>query len=671
MEKNTGPYRPILNHKSTQRDALIALRKLGSPPSNAAPGLHTKIRNALEILAFLKDSVVDNATDRIARQVAADTKANWQTISRWLKVIIEELALPDDDRCTPEEYNRIVNIIPQLVFQSGDFPDQAAFDRLKQVSPFLFPLLSQMWLKLLYTEHENWPQWAGMLEELIYTDPQRNLRVEFAETMASLLAAGTLDFPAISIRRMNKLTNEAYSLRLQRAGFVGLKWLSSLVTIPLAVANFPIYQRLMAVGCVSTFVRVLYTFASRPKTLEPYIEHSPEANAVFLSIRATLEILENTLRGHLPVIEALEAGIIRAMFKAVIHIGDAYDRMWSRGIEKKTMSYQFAQILKAINVFMVHHSVLQRVSSAIGRIEESGLEEELPLDRAFKTFREAWQCFKWKAEELDRIFLHYKGSAPPFCDADECPLKINPPPEEERMWLTYRRCSACYTAIYCSDECGKRNWKSHRAQCKDSVALLKAGRSPLVWDCIDTGFFGAIVTDHVHEHADELRNRWIKDGPPRYQGPSDNDLHRLRFLVYNLDDPEQPDFCLSDLATIVDFQTLASDSRIQPGTKFNKPNADGVLMEIVRIARSVRKYPFTLPIVAFAPAAELTHSERGRPFVMVRTLPHVPYSCGLSDLHHPHHQHHQHHRPKSRKLCQFSRSSWGCGGQRVRKQRRI
>ncbi|KAF5357604.1 hypothetical protein D9758_007436 [Tetrapyrgos nigripes] len=239
-------------------------------------------------------------------------------------------------------------------------------------------------------------------------------------------------------------------------------------------------------------------------------------------------------RGHIAVVEALKAGLLLAIVRAIpwfFHTGPRPD--------SKLFEHYFTTVLDHIGSQTVYHSVLKVLSSSMRLIEAKGYEQY--LEQAPYHLR--WSRLKKKVEELTEIRKTWKLHMTQPCPACEKtlqgPVIVHCPPY---------RCSQCLRIYYCSEKCQKKDWENHQNVCKKAHDDRARGVIPPL-DPLDASFKLWLKFDYicrVQYKASKLEQNYRTNHP--YYPRSQPLIHVLHFDTIPMD---------HRLATILEARLLA------------------------------------------------------------------------------------------------------------------
>ncbi|KAF9462255.1 hypothetical protein BDZ94DRAFT_742887 [Collybia nuda] len=221
------------------------------------------------------------------------------------------------------------------------------------------------------------------------------------------------------------------------------------------------------------------------------------------------------------IIEAIHADLLTSILRCT---------RWS--IE--SMNNQGARALRVILPYLVYRSVLRAVGRALQDPVLCETEAQIPLED--KEFWTTWAFFR----RTVKIQLEIKA------DFDEAGKFSQPCSSPECFAVetteSFRLCSACHEACYCSRTCQKSHWKSgkHRVECdrlrKDRLDGKASPISPR-----DHAFFVHLSGEMMDRHYDDIikmRDMHLSDEPSA----------RLAFMILfdHADFPSTIGVCTSD-----------------------------------------------------------------------------------------------------------------------------
>ncbi|KAL0571621.1 hypothetical protein V5O48_010339 [Marasmius crinis-equi] len=152
--------------------AVNELRRLGKPPSDCNidifnPGV--RLQTAIKVMGALANREVAPS-----ETVSPHIKAHWKSlIGPWVRVLLEDLILGDQGGpITPEgviTWDHILMCIPGCL--ATVVPD---IKTLNHTTPYLEPLLIQIWLTVIDECHWTWRVWCFLMVNVLATEVSEN-----------------------------------------------------------------------------------------------------------------------------------------------------------------------------------------------------------------------------------------------------------------------------------------------------------------------------------------------------------------------------------------------------------------------------------------------------------------------------------------------------------------
>ncbi|KAK7059155.1 hypothetical protein VNI00_001782 [Paramarasmius palmivorus] len=542
------------NKNFSPNDAIKSLRNLGKPPPNPdieQPG--PRIKSALDIIGDMAFDLVFVCRQDTTHPTLVSIRKNWLTgIAPWVELFLAKFAVADPSTAPGLEFrDAVFHTMPAiLTLVAGPRNTSEEILKLRSKSPLLFPLFYKAWVKVLSITHVSWPSWASVVSEMVFIrgggDDGVLMAEEFVKTMREMHQSGKENIAALCIRHINLLVQAAHSRQLADRDYKGFE--NAMKTfVSLFHTSTSMSQPFIVNGGITTIVKLLATFVAT-RTLRRHTEGSEEFSSAIGVFDLALALLQSLLKSQVSASEALDAGVLKAIFKAKRFF--LYDSHPASTHRIKSTSSLISLVVKQLDLFLVFPSVLRRFYRVSISLSESGIEDELGwLQPRPQAFLATWEKTKRKAKELRTIFHDFEMACPSMCAHIQCPFRDSVPPPGTR----YLRCSSCMNVMYCSHKCGKAGWASHKILCGLFGKALREGRPGPCWQ--DIHFFREITNQLVIRNYEEVVRK-MEMHPSSKQG-------QTLIVLVNLDDPDQPEFTSPNLLAVVDFKQFCRDSRMK------------------------------------------------------------------------------------------------------------
>ncbi|PBK70621.1 hypothetical protein ARMSODRAFT_955332 [Armillaria solidipes] len=171
-------------------------------------------------------------------------------------------------------------------------------------------------------------------------------------------------------------------------------------------------------------------------------------------------------------------------------------------VASNSFTKTISDLFESIHVFLLFRGVLRHACRSLLRIERLGLE--IHLANASVTARETWESFKEVLEDrwCWRDVVATKGEFHE-CANIKCPNAIDesPPP--------VRRCQGCLNAFYCSRDCQRKVWRTHKKDCQNVQRERREGFSPQI-SRRDLHFIRFVAMQDIEDSADDVRDAMAK-----------------------------------------------------------------------------------------------------------------------------------------------------------------
>ncbi|KAJ8074113.1 hypothetical protein PM082_012405 [Marasmius tenuissimus] len=423
----------------TSRMATDDLRKLGRPSSS-----HKGVEVALRVIAALQSAyhIATPTADSSLRQV----RLHWKSLSLWIKHLIEVVVLSEDGPSSPETVaalDHALILLPSFL----DFPTSGSGtdDYLALVhhsSPFLPPLIIRAWFKVLKINHWTYGLWSVLLVRMAVSSGSTSWLTpsshhDHVTREQGITFASHIDQQLVCVRTMP--LNE-------------LREFLAFICCPVLETRTSRSICSFVPGCtLPVLVRLLGVITRHRKQVQTADLDSDEYAVTTAIIFQVLSYISSFVREPYFALEALESGIIRALFKAhpcFLRTDDSTTPLVRR------FYYLAAEIVDRIAKLLVFPAILHQFWRSSARTMESYLELGIPM------LSESWGRAQHKASTLHEFRRTLKKRVSPLCHNYRCPG------ESERA--RYLRCMGCELKVYCSRECRKLAWSigNHRERCK-------------------------------------------------------------------------------------------------------------------------------------------------------------------------------------------------------------
>ncbi|SJL07866.1 uncharacterized protein ARMOST_11220 [Armillaria ostoyae] len=170
-----------------------------------------------------------------------------------------------------------------------------------------------------------------------------------------------------------------------------------------------------------------------------------------------------------------------------------------------------SQLCDTTYTFLVQRCVISEAGRALGRITRAGLEANVSL--ADDSFRKSWTLL---TDQIARRSQYRSDFIAAGCDNDSCSNPMCP----QRLTIANRKkplqmCSGCKNYFYCTRDCQKVMWPSHKPVCKIIQERTKEGFF-LHFTERDMHFIGEMSSHDIHNETTQLREdkkRFLRTHP--------------------------------------------------------------------------------------------------------------------------------------------------------------
>ncbi|KAJ7649687.1 hypothetical protein FB45DRAFT_885608 [Roridomyces roridus] len=181
--------------------------------------------------------------------------------------------------------------------------------------------------------------------------------------------------------------------------------------------------------------------------------------------------------------QSLEAGLLVGLLKA---------HPWLKS-QSSTALYEEAAALLTVHLppYLIYISVLRQARQPIHLIQEYILKNNIE-----ESFLEKWRIFETHVHATSKLAIGNEF-VEPTC---ECTI--------HRAVL---RCSTCWEAAYCSQQCQIVAWNAHRLPCAKKQAARQAGILPDL-SSEDTHFALRVAQNDFEKHKVAVCEKWLESG---------------------------------------------------------------------------------------------------------------------------------------------------------------
>ncbi|KAJ7601151.1 hypothetical protein C8J56DRAFT_27424 [Mycena floridula] len=119
--------------------------------------------------------------------------------------------------------------------------------------------------------------------------------------------------------------------------------------------------------------------------------------------------------------------------------------------------------------FVTHLVYIQTITPAvegIAQVEEKYVKQIKDMESSSRVVMPLWLHFVALAKESELLKMEWKSQRIINCSERSCDFT-------SRTATTMKACSACQTVFYCSKECQKRHWTTHKPYCLQSRRYLQ------------------------------------------------------------------------------------------------------------------------------------------------------------------------------------------------------
>ncbi|KAK0215671.1 hypothetical protein IW262DRAFT_1465362 [Armillaria fumosa] len=167
-------------------------------------------------------------------------------------------------------------------------------------------------------------------------------------------------------------------------------------------------------------------------------------------------------------------------------------------VASNSFTKTISDLFESIHVFLLFRGVLRHACRSLVRIERLGLE--IHLANASIIARETWESFKEVLENrwCRRDVVATNG------EFHEC-ANVKCPNATDKLPPPVRRCRGCLNAFYCSRDCQKKVWHTHKKDCQNVQRERREGFSPQI-SRRDLHFIRFVAMQDINDSADDVRD---------------------------------------------------------------------------------------------------------------------------------------------------------------------
>ncbi|KAL0060962.1 hypothetical protein AAF712_012226 [Marasmius tenuissimus] len=504
------------------RKALDALLRLGNPPAITLAEISSpspKVEIAIRVLGALSRS-----------KELAIVRASWGSlIGPWVRILLQDIILGDHEGPMTAEgiatWDRILMSVPGC-FQSAFGESRESAHSLCSTTPYLEPLFTQTWLKVIDECHRTWPVWCGMLrilsESVDHSDGDngntgtqeanlpRNVVYSQDERTGKLLVRH-INFHVPKIPRISdpELHNVTDFMLLLHGSYAG-----SAVN-RLGVVN-PLGLPAVVGQTIPALIKFAFTVMFKRK-IDPQCPTNRIPTDVYSLVVLTLDCLYSILRDPISAVVALDSGVLKVILRAYpcFFRYDETGKRRARGALKLVL--WTTSILERIARLVVYPNFLHAFLRAARNVEVEGLIDELKA-KSPPTWK-CWKELKDKAALLREIRNSMWEAGFITCanvDGYSLHKQLREMSPQQQVQRRRRQCSGCSWIMYCSVECQKGSWNDHKKLCPGGKTNVRANPSWIISPS-DSDFFKALVENFVGLYTEAIQKAvdhyklWLSD----------------------------------------------------------------------------------------------------------------------------------------------------------------
>ncbi|KAI3615221.1 hypothetical protein WG66_003486 [Moniliophthora roreri] len=380
-------------HHSSCSKAIAALRRLDEPPApdviNSSPNSGV-LQIALEAMSVLGDSTQSKIQLHHSQAILL-IKKNWgRCIGPWVKFFIENVALAEEGSGIGIELtDKVMFTLPLLILYPTTCGEQkdAEGGELMRIAPYILPLCTRVWLKVMYSIHWSWPKWCAILDGVLCAPKHSSAIFRVIEE-----AGAGKNVVHFGVRYLNYVAKDIRDVvEFELSAFRHMIILCTICFCAGAPFNVSFLQN----GGASVTVRALRALCSPRKVLRNVAYGSSDFKMLIFFTACTARFLDVLLSGISGIPDALDAGLLSIMLRA-----EPFHRFeFNHGPPLTsfnpdyTVWSSFTSLLKHISLFLVYPPVLRRVV----KFASSGLTLG---SYTVAELRASWEQCKRKASQL-------------------------------------------------------------------------------------------------------------------------------------------------------------------------------------------------------------------------------------------------------------------------------
>ncbi|KAK7040111.1 hypothetical protein VNI00_009916 [Paramarasmius palmivorus] len=531
--------------------AVKALGNLGSPPIGSTKP-SSKMESALGVFAYLTWTTSFGVDFMTRKGAATCVQKHWLSISPWMEFFLDYIS------CTTQEDPQSDQFVDDLLITTPIFlqyfgaleDPHAELRRLRTESPYLKTYVIEVWLRVIDNSHPSWFSWTETLSNLFPKYVGERLADDFPRAVTFCRRRHDFEIPYIRhLQRLSQNPQEIPDDELQGYN------LSTGLLFQYLCCEFTDHTPFLRAGGSQALSKALTTLLSRPRTFKGVAPGSERFRIAIGLVEHLLSLALLSMGIATYVCEALDTGLLVAFFRAKRFYGIERSRGDKRPVwdeDSPTHFHDlFVRLLAQLATYTIFPSVLHRFLKAIARIEELGLEADIPNDPKMKSFWSTWGRCKDRAKIMSLIYGDIKNDAPGnLCGYQMCYLKGARGlklPDGHR----YLRCGSCLSKVYCSRKCAHNDWKEHRFRC-EQLTVARRSYGKYLPSNADFAFFRGVKENHVWENRTSIMEAMMAHEAtvPR------NDPLKSGMLVVHFDNPEFLNPLSSACHKFTNFHTL-------------------------------------------------------------------------------------------------------------------
>ncbi|KAK0435817.1 uncharacterized protein EV420DRAFT_1592111 [Desarmillaria tabescens] len=482
-----------VNRDSTVFPSIIAairhhLLSVNLPTTFIDPGSDSEhlriLKRVHESLSALMMTFAHHVLDN-PRNVALVANL-WPDLSRWIIPFLQTyiVEVPNDPSIVRHEYVEIM-IDSHLRLLKGLFQTPQISSAMK--SPGLISCLMKVWVSLMASGTEFSRQEATMLVimGLLYQTGSLHDDEAFNAVTTALYTTSPDKVTASLMGLINLVQQPAASTE---------HVMISLAFLEHTTNNSLTFRRNhLAHHSIHWVCRLMERITSR----KPDFVSSFEEDKVHVPMVGMLRSCAGYLatcfeEGSLRVVQALERHLLDLLLKCIPFFSTE---------DPSAPSLLFStivQILDLVNSYLIYRGVLREVRRSMQRIQRSGLEGNIHMGP--ETIRDAWSALKKTADKRWAIRCVMVNE-----EVDKCENRNCPPDGINHSKRAVKCCQGCQASFYCSRECQKQAWVSHRPLCQ-KIKCMKHDGSPTMISARDTLFLITVAENDIYEHLEVVKD---------------------------------------------------------------------------------------------------------------------------------------------------------------------